>query len=61
MGAPHDSDSVTDPLDASVHGVEGLRVVDASIMPTIPRANLNIPTIMLAEKIADSILAGVIC
>lgn len=57
MGAPHDSDAVTDPRDASVHGVEGLRVVDASIMPTIPRANLNIPTIMLAEKIADEIRA----
>ncbi|RYE34774.1 MAG: hypothetical protein EOP23_02865 [Hyphomicrobiales bacterium] len=57
MGAPDDRDAVTDPRDASVHGVEGLRVVDASIMPTIPRANLNIPTIMLAEKIADGIRA----
>ena len=36
-----------------VHGLEGLRVVDASIMPDCPRANLNVTTIMLAERIAD--------
>lgn len=56
MGHPDDSMAVVDPLTARVHGMEGLSVVDASIMPNIPRANTNIPTIMLAEKMADAIL-----
>jgi len=39
-----------------VHGVAGLRIADASVMPSVPRGNTNLPTLMLAEKIADLIL-----
>jgi 5-(hydroxymethyl)furfural/furfural oxidase len=56
MGAADDPDAVTDPA-GRVHGVEGLRVIDASIMPTLPRGNTNIPTIMVAEKLAAEMLS----
>jgi len=57
MGPSTDRDAVTD-SQGRVHGVPHLRVVDASLMPRLPSANTNIPTIMMAEKIADAILAG---
>lgn len=54
MGSAGDRAAVTDPA-GRVHGVAGLRVIDSSIMPTAPRGNTNIPTIMIAEKLADQI------
>jgi 5-(hydroxymethyl)furfural/furfural oxidase len=57
MGPAQDRHAVTD-AEGRVHGIAGLRVVDASLMPRLPSANTNIPTIMMAEKIADAILAG---
>lgn len=54
MGSPSDPGSVVD-TNCSVHGIDGLSVVDASIMPTITRRNTNIPVTMIAEHAADRI------
>lgn len=54
MGPASDPGAVVDWL-GRVHGVEGLHVVDASIMPTVPRANTNLPTLMLAERIVAAL------
>jgi 5-(hydroxymethyl)furfural/furfural oxidase len=57
MGDDDDPMAVTDAA-GRVIGVAGLRVCDASLMPTIPCANLNLPVLMTAEKIADGIRRG---
>lgn len=55
MGSDTDNGAVVD-AHGSVHGVANLRVVDASIMPTVTNGNTNCPTIMIAEKLSDAIL-----
>ena len=57
MGPALDSMAVVDQY-CRVHGLEGLRVVDASVMPDVIRANTNTTTIMIAEKVADWIKQG---
>ena len=51
-----DAEAVTD-TQGRVHGVEGLRVVDASLMPRLVGGNTNAPTIMMAEKISAEMMA----
>ncbi|CAD7961740.1 unnamed protein product [Amoebophrya sp. A25] len=47
---------VVDPENAKVYGVEGLRIIDASVFPSMTSGNLNAPTIMVAEKLVDAVL-----
>jgi choline dehydrogenase len=51
-----DEMSVVDPLTMGVHGLEGLKVVDASVMPYVTNGNIYAPVMMVAEKAADLIL-----
>jgi 5-(hydroxymethyl)furfural/furfural oxidase len=52
MGDPSDASSVVD-SDCSVLGLEGLRVIDASVMPSVVRANTHLTTVMIAEVMAQ--------
>lgn len=55
MGSAPDSGAVVD-ANGAVYGVDGLYVADASIMPVLPSANIHLPTMMVAEKIAESLV-----
>jgi len=55
MGSETDLGAVVD-SKGKVHGIDGLRVVDASIMPVVTNGNTNSPTIMIAEKLSDAIM-----
>jgi 5-(hydroxymethyl)furfural/furfural oxidase len=57
IGRAVDPMAVVDP-ECRVYGVAGLRVADASVMPSVPSANTNFPTIMIAERVADFIRAA---
>ena len=50
--------AVVDPRTFAVHGVQGLRIADASIMPLVPTGNTNAPSIMIAERAAAVLVAG---
>jgi choline dehydrogenase len=51
-------DAVVSPEDLRVHGIDGLRVVDASVMPRVPSGNTNAPTAMIAERTAALLTGG---
>ena len=52
-----DEDAVVD-AQGKIHGLDGLRVADASIMPSIPNGNINAPSLMIGEKISDDVLGN---
>ena len=58
MGPDSDDMAVVNQY-GKVHGVNNLRVADASVMPDCVRANTNVPTMMIGERIADFILKGI--
>jgi choline dehydrogenase len=58
MGADVDEGAVVDPASMRVHGVDGLRVVDASVFPFVTNANIYAPVMMVAERAADLIRGG---
>jgi len=53
-----DEMGVVDPSSMRVHGIDGLRVVDASVMPTLTNGNIYAPVMMTAKKSADLILGN---
>ena len=57
MGRQSDPAAVTN-AGGEVYGVPGLRVADASLMPSVPCANTHIPTVMIGEKVAAAVLAA---
>jgi 5-(hydroxymethyl)furfural/furfural oxidase len=57
MGPGSDPGAVVG-ADGRVHGFENLYVVDASVMPTVPRGNTNLPVLMIAEKLSDAVIQG---
>ena len=58
MGPDADPTAVVDPLTMKVHGTEGLRVVDASVLPYVTNGNIYAPVMMVAEKASDLILGN---
>jgi choline dehydrogenase len=58
LGSDVDAGAVVDPATMGVHGIDGLRVVDASVFPFVTNANIYAPVIMVAEKAADLILGN---
>jgi choline dehydrogenase len=56
MGSIEDEMAVVDD-HCRLLGVEHLYVADASVMPTVPRANINLPTMMIGERVADFVRA----